>query len=131
MQNKINKVLIVTRSQPRIFSTVIWIKVFWYSLFLLSFQFLFSWKFTLLLIKCVRNKNNFFAYYFNRLMTNRAKTDINCNILVELKLGLTLCRGFLFCVKSELFFDIQLRIVFKGCEALLLIGLPNTRSETE
>ena len=70
-------------------------------------------------------------YYVNRLMTKGLMIDINCNPLVELKIILLLCRGVLFCVSSEIFFDILLRLFSEDLEALLLIGLLNFRSETE
>ena len=69
-------------------------------------------------------------FYVNRLMTKGVMTDINCNPLVELKMILLLCRG-VFCVSSEIFFDILLLLFSKNLEALLLLGLLNTRSETE
>ena len=70
-------------------------------------------------------------YYVNRLVTQRVMIDINCNPLVELKIILLLCRGVLFCVRSEIFFDILLRLLSEDLKALLLLGLLNTRSETE
>ena len=64
-------------------------------------------------------------------MTKGVIIDINCNPLVELKIILLLCRGVLFGVSSEIFFDILLCLLSGDFEALLLIGLLNTRSETE
>ena len=62
-------------------------------------------------------------------MTKGVMIDINCNPLVEIIL--LLCRGVLFCISSEVFFDILLRLLSKDLEPVLLIGLLNTRSETE
>ena len=64
-------------------------------------------------------------------MTKVVIIDINCNPLVELESILLLCRGVLFCISSEIYFDIFLRLLSEDLGALLLIGLLNTRSETE
>ena len=70
-------------------------------------------------------------YYVNRLMTKGVMIDINCNPLVELKIILLLCRGVLFVLVLKFLFDILLRLLSEDLEALLLIGLLNTGSETE
>ena len=70
-------------------------------------------------------------YYVNQLMTKRVMIDINCNHLVELKIIIILCRGVLICVSSEILFDILLRLLSEDLEALLLIGLLDTRSVTD
>ena len=44
-------------------------------------------------------------YYVNPLMTKGVMIDINYNALVELKISLLLCRGVLFCISSENFFQ--------------------------
>ena len=65
-------------------------------------------------------------------MTKVVIIDINCNPLVELESILLLCRGVLFFVLVLKFlFDIFLRLLSEDLGALLLIGLLNTRSETE
>ena len=64
-------------------------------------------------------------------MTKGVRIDINCNPLVELKIILLLCRGVLFVLVLKFLFDILLRLLSEDLEALLLIGLLNTRSETE
>ena len=70
-------------------------------------------------------------YYVNRLMLKGAMIDINCNPLVELKIILLLCPGVLFVLVLKFLFDILLRLLSEDLEALLLISLLNTRSETE
>ena len=44
-------------------------------------------------------------YYFNCLMAKGVMIDINFNLLVEFKIILLLCRGFFFCVSSEISFQ--------------------------
>ena len=58
-------------------------------------------------------------------MTKRVMIDINCNHLVEL------VEDFFFVLVPKFLFDILLRLLSEDLEALLLIGLLNTRSETE
>ena len=58
----------------------------------------------------------------------RVMIVISCNPLVELKIILLLFRGVLFC---EIVFDLLLSPLSEDLEALLLVGLLNTCSETE
>ena len=63
--------------------------------------------------------------------TKGVTIDINCNLLVELKIILLLCRGGFFVLVLKCLFDILLRLLSEDLEALFLLGLINPRSETE
>ena len=70
-------------------------------------------------------------YYINRSMSKRMMIDINCNPLVELKIILLLSRRVVFVLYLKVLFNFFIRFLSEGHEALLLIGLLNTCSETE
>ena len=98
--------LIVARFQPRIYSTVNRIKIFWVQsplllAFVPSFVFL---EVYFVIDKLSTELKQTVPYYVNRSMTKGVMIDINCNPLVELKRILLLCRGVLFCVSSEISF---------------------------
>ena len=70
-------------------------------------------------------------YFVNRLIIKEVRIGIKCNPVVELKIILILCRRDLFCVNSEISFRYFTTFYFRRFGSLLLIGLLNTRSETE
>ena len=70
-------------------------------------------------------------YYVNRLMTKGVMIDINCNPLVELKNNFFCVEELFFVLVVKCLFDILLRLLSEDLKALLLIGLLNSRSETE
>ena len=70
-------------------------------------------------------------YYVNCLMTKVVMIEIYCNPLVELKKFFFCVEEFFFVLVLKFLFDILLRIFSEDLGAIFLIGLLNTRSETE
>ena len=108
--------LIVTRFQLCVYSTVDRIKIVWYNLlfFLLLFQFWFFLEVYFVIDKLSKELEQTDPYYVNRLMTKGVITHINCNPCGELKIVLLLCSEVLLRVSSDVSLQYFTTSTFQG-----------------